>query len=248
MKRDPWMLAAVNRLVAILARCLKPKLLTASFLGIVMIGCAGYLGLQHGHEILTAMQRGAVFPLAPATPQVQWPPERHRVYPDLTLMDQQGNTTRLSDFKGKVILVEPVGMSCSACVSFSGGLEKGACGGVEPQPNLESIANYARRFGRLELDEANLIFVQIVLFNREMQAPSLEDIQEWATHFGFHREKNQIVLASTPALVNAASRRIIPGFQLIDKDFILRADSTGQHPADDLYYDLLPQLRLLIQE
>jgi cytochrome oxidase Cu insertion factor (SCO1/SenC/PrrC family) len=41
-----------------------------------------------------------------------WPPKLNEPYPDLHLIDQTGSPTRLSDFKGKVILVEPIGMPC----------------------------------------------------------------------------------------------------------------------------------------
>jgi cytochrome oxidase Cu insertion factor (SCO1/SenC/PrrC family) len=43
-------------------------------------------------------------------PKVSWPPQLGQPYPDLELVDQTGQKTRLSSFKGKVILIEPVGM------------------------------------------------------------------------------------------------------------------------------------------
>ena len=36
-------------------------------------------------------------------------------FPDLELMSDSGVVRRLSEFKGKIILVEPVGMNCPAC-------------------------------------------------------------------------------------------------------------------------------------
>jgi hypothetical protein len=49
-------------------------------------------------------------------------------------------------------------------------------------------------------------------------------------------------------MATKASRDLIPGFQMIDKHFILRSDSTGPSPADDLYSKLLPQIRMLLDE
>jgi len=40
---------------------------------------------------------------------------------------------------------------------------------------------------------------------------------------------------------------MIPGFFLIDKDFILRSDSTGHRPKHNLYTQLLPELSVLLQ-
>ena len=44
-----------------------------------------------------------------------WPPKLNEPYPDLQLIDQEGAPTRLSDFKGRIILLEPIGMTCKAC-------------------------------------------------------------------------------------------------------------------------------------
>jgi hypothetical protein len=81
-----------------------------------------------------------------------------------------------------------------------------------------------------------------------MQAPSEEDARAWASHFQLYRARNEVVLAGTPELATKASRNLIPGFQLIDKDFILRADSTGVRTDDDLYSELLPMIRRIVED
>ena len=40
-----------------------------------------------------------------------WPPEVGKPYPDLNLYDHRGNLVKLSQFKGKVLLIEPIGMT-----------------------------------------------------------------------------------------------------------------------------------------
>ncbi len=40
-----------------------------------------------------------------------WPPTVGEAYPDLVLRDQHGTWVTLSDHRGKVILIEPVGMT-----------------------------------------------------------------------------------------------------------------------------------------
>ncbi len=39
---------------------------------------------------------------------------------------------------------------------------------------------------------------------------------------------------------------LIPGFQLIDRDFVLRYDASGHHPRDSLWDDLLPAIPRLL--
>ena len=41
----------------------------------------------------------------------EWPPRRGAAYPNVTLRDHTGETVELSSFAGKVLLIEPVGMT-----------------------------------------------------------------------------------------------------------------------------------------
>ncbi|MBI2480030.1 MAG: hypothetical protein HYV60_15785, partial [Planctomycetia bacterium] len=111
-----------------------------------------------------------------------------------------------------------------------------------------SIESYAEQFGHVRLDDERIVRVQLLLFNQEMQAPSQAEATAWAEHFQMRRSRNEIVLVGTPSMATKASRDLIPGFQLIDQRFILRADSTGHTPADNLYTKLLPQIRKLLDE
>ena len=40
-----------------------------------------------------------------------WPPKLDEPYPDLVLQDYQGERVELSSFRGKVLLIEPIGMT-----------------------------------------------------------------------------------------------------------------------------------------
>lgn len=248
MTQDPLFLVSINLFAAVLTRCLKPNLFSALLLAVVMIASTAYLGTQHGDEIMITIYKGHELLMNSTGRAVVWPPEKHRTYPDLELLDQDGKLRRLSEFKGKVILIEPVGMSCPACIAFSGGQQYGPFQGAHPQANLDSIEEYLRQFGRIEMDDPQLVFVQLLLFNSQMQAPTADEVTAWVKHFKLRRSENLFVLGGTPSLASAESRSVVPGFQLIDKNFILRVDSTGEQPADDLYRELLPRIRQLIDE
>ncbi len=45
----------------------------------------------------------------------------------------------------------------------------------------------------------------------------------------------------------SATYQKIPGFHLIDREFVLTHDSSGHHPEDDLYRDLLPALGQMVR-
>jgi hypothetical protein len=183
----------------------------------------------------------------PGRLDVPWPPRLGQPYPDLTLIDQTGQPVRLSSFKGSVILIEPIGMTCPACQAFSGAHRRGALGGITPQPGLPSIAELLPRFsGGLSLSDDRIIFVQILFYNLSMEAPSPDDARRWAEHFGLDRSKNHVVLAGTKELMGDATFKMIPGFHLVDRDFVFRADSAGHNPPHDLVRVLLPMVRQLV--
>lgn len=176
-----------------------------------------------------------------------WPPKVGKAYPDLNLMDQTGQRRPLSRFKGRVILIEPVGMTCAGCQAFAGAHDVGAFRGQPVQKGLGSIEEYMQEFGNLDLDDDRIVYVQLILYGLNMKAPSLEDAQAWAKHFGMEEAQDRIVLVGDPSFIGPASRRMIPGFQLVDKNFILRADAT-KVGRDDLYGMLLPMVSELIDE
>jgi thiol-disulfide isomerase/thioredoxin len=171
-----------------------------------------------------------------------WPPVLNAEYPDLQLVDQTGQATRLSDYRGKVILVELVGTPCGACQAYSGGHERGTYRGGKCQANLESIEIYAKRYGGFDLKNKNVVLVQVLLFNESMQAPTVEDAAAWAKHFGMDRAKNQIVLVGLPAMATRQSFDMIPGFHLVNREFKLDRESNGLSPRHNLYTELLPRM------
>lgn len=174
-----------------------------------------------------------------------WPPKKGEAYPDVVLQTPDGKTVRLSDHKGKVILIEPIGMSCPGCQGFLGGNTIGGFAGVTPQKGLRSIEEFAEERG-LDLDDPNLLYVHLVLYSMKMGAPTLKDGREWAEHWGMNERKNGLVLLGDPRYINPGSYKMIPGFQLIGPDFVLEMDASGHNPVDRLY-DLLDRAKALLK-
>jgi len=182
------------------------------------------------------------------TPAV-WPPRVGEPYPDLHLVDQTGHVTPLSAFKGHVLLVEMIGMTCPACHGFSGAKRDGTFGGVGSDGGLPSIDELLPQYARgVKLPNDDLILVQILLFDMKMGAPTADDARAWAAHFHRDAAKHQYVLAGGPALHNDASYVMVPGFQLVDRKFVLRWDATGHTPRHNLYTELLPAIPSILEE
>ena len=62
------------------------------------------------------------------------------------------------------------------------------------------------------------------------------------------RNKNEVVLIGDQRFISAESRKLIPGFHLIDQNGILRAMSSNDPRHDRLHESLLPKLASLGQE
>ena len=178
-----------------------------------------------------------------------WPPIEGERYPDLLLTDQRGETLQLSELAGKVILLELAAVPCKGCQAFAGGNRRGGFAGIAVQPGLDSIHDYAARFGGVKLGhDDDVVCVQLLLYGKSMTSPTQQEVAAWAEHFQLHRESGEIVLRGDPSMLGPVTYAMIPGFQLIDRDFVLRYDSCGHHPRHDLYRDLLPALAEMLRE
>jgi hypothetical protein len=225
------------------------------FLGVVAWRVAGSGTIESLAETVRCgagqcpLQVAAVTPAQPGRLPAVWPPRVGEPYPDLELIDQTGRPVRLSSFKGSVLLIEPIGMTCPACQAFAGAHRLGPYGGIAPQGGLPSIEELVPQYARgVSLSDDRIVFVQLLLYSMTMGAPTPEDARKWAAHFRADRAKNHIVLAGTREFIGQASYDMIPGFQLVDRNFILQVDATGHRPRHNLFTQLLPALPRLLEE
>lgn len=164
-------------------------------------------------------------------------------------MDHEGKPVTLSSFKGKVILLEPIGMNCPACNAYAGGNQPGMKGfeGTAPQSELWSMEEMISKLSNVEFADPRLVHVQLLLYNMSMQGPTTEDARRWREHFKLDRFPNMVVLAGGKDMVNQASYDMIPGLQLIDKNFVLRYDASGHNPKHS-WRELFGGLREFIDQ
>jgi len=198
---------------------------------------------EHSPGAVTTIRAKHSSKYEPTKPLRGWPPVVGQFYPNVILKDQTGQVTALSDFRGKVVLVEVVGLTCRACHAFAGGNEFGQFRGIKPQKGLGSIEQYARGYAKLSLDHPDIVFVQLVLYGMDGRSPpSEQDARAWARHFHMDRDKNRVVLIGDQRFISPETRRLIPGFHLVDQNGVLRAMSSNDPRHDSLHGSLLPKL------
>ena len=168
---------------------------------------------------------------------------------DHIFIDQDGNQWNLSRFKGKVVLVEPIGMNCPGCQSFAGAHKKGPYGNIVPQKELSDFEGYFKSYtGGLSLNTEGIVLVELLLYDLKMGQPTQKDAKGWADHFGMKSRNNHFVVVPVTDMRSRVSYDLIPGYQLIDKNMILRSDSTGHNPRDNLWQTLLPMVPKILME
>lgn len=181
-----------------------------------------------------------------------WPPLMNKAYPDIPLVDQTGVEFKLSDLKGKVLLVEFIDMASPVSQAYSGAKAKGTLGAASQTvdegtaPIEEIIAKETRAVGQVELPHPDLLIVKILIYNENAQQAGPPDAERWAKHFGFTREGGVIVAVPQKNLRDKATDLLIPGFQLVDKFYNLRVDSAGVNPKHSLTFTLAPQIPTLL--
>lgn len=217
--------------------------------GLLAVTCLSGCWLEAEPSAAEAAPTGAA-PGTPPRPDHIWPPQLGELYPDLELLNASGERVSIASLKGRVILVEPIGMDCPACNAFAGGNRPGVGGfqGASSQQGLPSVDEALRRYAGVDPDDSRLVHAQLLLYDMGRRgAPTPELGRRWAEHFGV-RGPNRLVLIGEPYLIGPASYAMIPGFQLVDREGRLRFDSTGHRPQHDLWRELLPALAGLLDE
>ena len=105
---------------------------------------------------------------------------------------------------------------------------------------MPSLDDAAEDYGGVSLDDEDLIVVHLLLYGFDMKAPSVDDAREWAEHYGLDKRPNHVVLVGEQDMISAATRAMIPGVQVVDRDFVLRYDGAGSRAPHDLWTEVLP--------
>lgn len=174
-------------------------------------------------------------------------PREGAQYPALELFDASGSPVRLKELEGNVLLIVPLRMNCSASQALAGAQRYGTFGAVMPQPGLpdmESLLTQSR--AGLSPFTPGFQVVHLMFFDMSGGSPSPESLRAWDRHFHLH-ERGIILVGAGPDISDGPLRAAVPGFQLVDPQYVLRAEATGR-TAGDLQTRLLPMIPALLRE
>ncbi|MBV1889194.1 MAG: hypothetical protein KUG67_03010 [Proteobacteria bacterium] len=88
--------------------------------------------------------------------------------------------------------------------------------------------------------------LKIIVYGTDGAAGSRDDAEQWAEHFRLNEEDNIIVAAPSKDMRSDESQSLVRGFQLLDKNMMLRVDSSGVMPKHNLQMTLAPLVPKLI--
>ncbi len=182
-------------------------------------------------------------------PAKPWPPVVGQRYPDLTVQALDGSQFQLARLAGKPVLIELVGMTCVGCQAFLGGNNKGigGFGGKQPQADLSAVDEYLKQYARgLTKGDARYTSVILILYGMDEGAPTLAEAKKFAEHFALTTVAHQLVLIGDARYIRDDSRSLIPGFHLLDREFILRSDAAGIHAPHHYWDHSFPLLATLV--
>lgn len=134
-------------------------------------------------------------------PPFPWPPMPNAPYPNVPFIKPDGSVLKMSQLKGRYVVIHYRGTTCPACKAMA-----------------------ERR--ELMWKDPRVVNVDVLLFNDQMQPPSAADAAAWAKRYGFREDQGEIVVAG-PAWSHApdlyqTTYKMVVGGQLIDKDGIVR--------------------------
>jgi len=180
----------------------------------------------------------------------QWPPKMNQLYPEIELIDQKGQAFRLSDLKGSLLVVEYIDITSPVSQAQSGARSFGVYGAAnEFDARSLTFLEYFNKVGgdAVNFENFDVIAVKIIVYGEAGAAGSRDDAQNWADHFGMERDDGVIVAVPSKDLRGEKSDRLIGGYQLIDKNMLLRVDSSGPIPKHNLEMTFMPLFLKLLR-
>ncbi len=120
--------------------------------------------------------------------------------------------------------------------------------GQHAQVGMPSLELAALDYGQIDPGLLDFVTVHLLLYGLDGKAPSLADAARWEQHYGLHEKSNHLVLVGTPQMLSSKTKSMIPGLQLVDRNFRLRYDSAGRRAPHDMWADLWPGVSGLLSE
>ncbi|RMG41610.1 MAG: hypothetical protein D6719_08165 [Candidatus Dadabacteria bacterium] len=183
-----------------------------------------------------------------STTKHNWPPHLNSVYPRLVLPTLAGKRFPLERLKGRPFIVEYADARSPVSQGLAGVNMFRPIFGVSPNISIQPIASYFKRYtGGITISSPDFIYVHILLTGPDGKAPTRDVLRHWVSHFRLKRGPNHIILGGHPDLLTYNVRKIAPGFQVIDRNFVVRASATGIPGDQVIKGTILPELSHIIK-
>ena len=164
--------------------------------------------------------------------KIYWPPVVGETFPNIVLTDQNGESTSLHDFRGKVMLVQITSMASPVCQSLANAEEYGPFAEGTADASYRSVQKYLEDHG-VSWQDDRLAFVQILAYDMNSAPPTDKATSQWAKHFNLDRAHDVVVLQGNQQAQRFLPESTVPTFYLLDKKFMLRA-SVQPNGSQDL--------------
>lgn len=193
--------------------------------------------------------RYVAFSRLPPLEREGWPPRQGDRFPAVDFISVDGASVQISQYFGRPILLEYVGMSSPVSQAWAGAVRMGAMGDAQVSGALPSVAEMlVQHAPRAALGGDSWLWIQVLMFDPRLESPTPAQLRAWREHFGLGRYSNVIVLGGTSALRGQETYELVPGFQLLGADGAVLMDSTGRRPRRHLFKEVLPALNELLSQ
>ncbi len=189
-----------------------------------------------------------------------WPAHMNKPYPEISLIDHDGKTFKLSDYKGKVIVLSFLDMSSPKSQAQAGSGLSGAYGVTKDVDDMAEPFDAVLRDAGNKIDVFNggmedevslpndkVIEIMVLVYGQEGGQATIDDAENWASHFDLEKEQGIIVAIPQKDIRGKESDQVINGFQLVDANQMLRVDSSGPAPKHNLRMTLIPLFSKLLR-
>ncbi len=178
-----------------------------------------------------------------AQDQASWPPQLGQQFPLMPILTPTLEKRMTDLFKGRATLIEYASMNSAATQALAGSGERGPYGAVARYPSLKVLESYFPDYSNgIQAGEINRVQILMVDLHAQIVSPGLA--QAWNEHFELESKRGRIVLIASAALLQGSGSELIGGFQLLDKNMVVRADATGVR-SKTLFSKLFPALARL---
>lgn len=175
--------------------------------------------------------------------QVSWPPEEGQPFPVMPLLSPTLEKRMTESFRGRVTLIEYAAMTSPVTQALAGSNDRGPYGAVAMSPSFKRLEQYFPDYsGGIQAGDINRVQILMTDLRSQIVSPALA--QAWSEHFELESKHGRTVLIASAALLQGTGAELIGGFQLLDKNMIVRADATRTRSKTlfSVLFPLLPRL------